>query len=78
MPALAATHSLSYYTKLSISTYRAQLMQAGKANRIDLHYKYCTQYYSYTIKLTLQLYYSANKDSVQLQQLPLLVTMFIT
>ena len=52
MPALATTHSLNNYPRLSITSYRDQLRQAGKANKIDLNYKYRNQSYSYSINLT--------------------------
>ncbi len=52
MPALATTHSLNNYPRLSITNYRDQLRQAGKANKIDLNYKYRNQSYSYSISLT--------------------------
>ena len=52
MPALATTHSLNNYPRLSITSYRDQLRQAGKANKIDLNYKYRNQSYNYSINLT--------------------------
>ena len=52
MPTLATTHSLNNYPRLSITNYRDQLRQAGKANKIDLNYKYRNQSYSYSISLT--------------------------
>lgn len=52
MSALATTHSLNNYPRLSISSYRNQLRQASKANKIDLNYKYRNQSYSYSIRLT--------------------------
>lgn len=52
MPAIATTRSLNNYPRLSINNYRDQLRQAGKANKIDLNYKYRNQSYSYSISLT--------------------------
>lgn len=52
MAALATTSSLSNYPRLSISSYRDQLRQVGKANKIDLNYSYRGKSYSYSIQLT--------------------------
>ena len=51
MAALATTHSLSNYPRLSISRYRDQLKQ-GDADNIKVSYQYCNQSYSYRIKLS--------------------------
>ena len=51
MPALATTHSLNNYPRLSITSYRDQLRQTDKANKIDVNYKYRNQSYSYSINL---------------------------
>ncbi len=51
MAALATTHSLSNYPKLSISRYRNQLRQTDRANKIDLNYSYRGKSYSYSIRL---------------------------
>ena len=52
MPALATTHSLSNYPKLSISSYRDQLRKSGKVNSIELAYSYRSKSYSYIVQLT--------------------------
>lgn len=51
MAALATTHSLSDYPRLSISRYRDQLRQTGKASSIEVNYSYRGQAYSYSIRL---------------------------
>ena len=51
MPALATTHSLSSYRKLSISRYREQLKQ-GSAQSIEVNYNHRGKSYSYPIQLT--------------------------
>lgn len=51
MAALATTHSLSNYPRLSISRYRDQLRQTDRANKIDLNYTYRGTAYSYSIRL---------------------------
>ena len=51
MAALATTHSLSNYPRLSISRYREQLRQTGKANKVDVNYSYRGKAYSYSIRL---------------------------
>lgn len=51
MPKFATTSSLSNYPRLSISRYRDQLRQSGKANSIDLAYSYRGKSYSYSIRL---------------------------
>ncbi len=52
MAALATTHSLSNYPRLSISRYREQLRQTDKANKVEVNYSYRGKAYSYTIHLT--------------------------
>ncbi len=52
MAALATTSSLNNYPRLSISQYRDQLRQSGKASSIDLNYSYRGKSYSYSIQLT--------------------------
>ncbi len=52
MPALATTHSLNNYPRLSITSYREQLRQTEKANKIDLAYSYRGKSYRYTVQLT--------------------------
>lgn len=52
MAALATTHSLSNYPRLSISSYRDQLRDTDKANKINLNYSYRDKSYSYPIQLT--------------------------
>lgn len=52
MAALATTHSLSNYPRLSISRYRDQLRQTDRANKIDLNYTYRGKSYRYAIQLT--------------------------
>ena len=51
MAALATTHSLSNYPRLSISRYRDQLRQTDKANKIDVNYSYRGKAHSYSIRL---------------------------
>lgn len=51
MPALATTHSLSDYLKLSISRYREQLRQ-GNAQSIEVSYTHRSKPYQYSIQLT--------------------------
>lgn len=51
MAALATTHSLSNYPRLSISRYREQLRQTDKANKVDVNYSYQGKAYSYSIRL---------------------------
>ena len=52
MAALATTSSLNNYPRLSISSYRYQLRNTDKANKIDLNYSYRGKSYSYPIQLT--------------------------
>ena len=52
MAALATTSSLSNYPRLSISRYREQLRQSGKASSIDLAYSYRGKSYRYSVQLT--------------------------
>nr|QJS05735.1 hypothetical protein [Psychrobacter sp.] len=52
MAALATTHSLSNYPRLSISRYRDQLRKSGKPSSIDVAYSYRGKQYSYSIQLT--------------------------
>lgn len=52
MAALATTHSLSNYPRLSISRYRDQLRKVKTANKIDLDYAYRGKSYKYPIQLT--------------------------
>ena len=52
MPAIAPTHSLSNYQKLTISRYRDQLRSADKANKVDVDYSYRGKSYRYSIQLT--------------------------
>ena len=51
MAALATTHSLSDYPRLSISRYRDRLRQTGKASSIEVNYSYRGKAYSYSIRL---------------------------
>lgn len=51
MAALATTHSLNNYPRLSISRYRDQLRQTDKANKIDVNYSYRGKAHSYSIRL---------------------------
>ena len=51
MAALATTHSLSNYPRLSISRYRDQLRQTDRANKVDVNYSYRGKAYSYSIRL---------------------------
>ena len=51
MAALATTHSLSNYPRLSISRYRDQLRQSGTASSIEVNYSYRGKAYSYSIRL---------------------------
>lgn len=51
MPALATTHSLNDYPKLSISSYREQLRHSN-ADSIKVGYSYRNKPYSYTVQLT--------------------------
>lgn len=52
MAALATTSSLSNYPRLSISRYRDQLRQTGKASSIELNYSYRGKSYRYSVQLT--------------------------
>ena len=51
MAALATTHSLSDYPRLSISRYRDRLRQTDKASSIEVNYSYRGKAYSYSIRL---------------------------
>lgn len=51
MAALATTSSLSNYSRLSISRYRDQLRQTGKASSIEVNYSYRGKAHSYSIRL---------------------------
>jgi len=51
MAALATTHSLSNYPRLSISRYRDQLRRSDKASSIELNYSHRGKAYSYSIRL---------------------------
>lgn len=51
MAALATTSSLSNYPRLSISSYREQLRQTDRANKVDVNYSYRGKAYSYSIRL---------------------------
>lgn len=51
MPALATTHSLNDYLRLSISRYREQLKQ-GNALSIEVSYTHRSKPYKYSIQLS--------------------------
>ena len=51
MPALATTHSLNDYRKLSLSNYRDQLRNSN-AQSIEVSYTYRSKPYQYSIQLT--------------------------
>lgn len=52
MAALATTHSLSNYPRLSIAAYREQLRQSRTASSIEVNYSYRGKSYRYPIQLT--------------------------
>lgn len=51
MPAIAMTHSLNDYLRLSISRYREQLKQ-GNAQSIEVSYTHRSKPYKYSIQLS--------------------------